>query len=100
HDGAALSQTKRDLENLHHCKVYPTEDDAVDRQAEIECTKAAQERCGLAGVTQLSKLDVSHHARASPQSCIQKNGEHSAHHKVPPKPVARDSVSRDETCDC
>src|SRR4029079_7280277 len=99
HDRAAFIHAERDLENLHHRQVYPAEDDAVDRQAKIQSPEATQESGRFAGVTKLGKLDVSHHACAPPQSRVKKDGEHSAHVKVPPEPVAGDAVFGDEARD-
>src|SRR5262249_53745581 len=88
-----------DLENLHHRQVHPAEDDAVDRQTEIQRAKATQKRGWLAGVTQFGKLNVSHHAGATPESRVEKDREHAAHDKVPPEPISRDPVFGDEASD-
>ena len=63
----ATIDAERPLENLHHREIDPAEDDAVDRDAEVERAKAAQERGGLARIAEFGELDVGHHAGTAPQ---------------------------------
>ena len=75
------------------------EDDAVDRDAEIERAEAAQEGGGLARVADLGELDVGHHAGAAPEPRVEEDGQHAAGDHVPPEPVAGDAVARDHAGD-
>ena len=49
-------------EDFHHRKIDPSQDDAVDRDAEIEGAKSAKEGRGLTRIADLGKFDVRHHA--------------------------------------
>ena len=47
----AIIQAERDAQDLDHRQIHPAENDAVDRQAQIERAKAAEESGGFAGIT-------------------------------------------------
>ena len=94
-----LADAQHQLQNLDHRQVHPAENDAVDRNAEIEGAEAAQERGGFAGIADFGEFDVGHDAGAAPQAGVEEHGEHAARDEVPPQPVARDAAHRDHAGD-
>ena len=96
---ADVLQAERDGQDLDHGPRHPAEDDQVDRDGEIEGAKPAQEGRGPAAVAQLGQLHVRHDLRAAPEAGEEEDGEHAAHHEVPPEPVARHAFGGDERCD-
>ena len=72
----------------------PAEDDAVHQQAEIDGAKAAQKRCGLAGVADLGELHVGEQSasaatgarRGRRSSCPENRKPH--HSQLPEMPCA------------
>ena len=92
-------EPERHLEDLHHRQVDPADDDAVDRETEIERPETAEERRRPASVADLRELDVGHHAGATPQARVDEHREHAARGHVPPQPVAGNAVARDDPRD-
>src|SRR5213592_3780417 len=95
----ALRHAEDQLQDLRHREVDPAEDDAVDEQAQVNGPEAPQEGGRWAGVADLRELDVGHDAGAAPQAGVEEHREHPAREQVPPQPVARDPVLRDQTGD-
>src|ERR1019366_2152130 len=62
----------------------------------VERAEAAQERSSPAAVADLGELHVGHDLRAAPEPRVQEDRERAAHDEVPPEPVARDAMGRDE----
>ncbi len=61
-----LGDAEHQFQDFDHRQVDPSENDAVDGDAEVERAEAAQERGGLAGVADFGEFDVGHDARAAP----------------------------------
>ncbi len=51
--------------SLHHRQIHPAEDDAIDRDAEIERAKASKECGGLCCIADFGEFHVRHDALAS-----------------------------------
>ena len=94
-----FSDAEHQLQDFDHRQVHPSENDAVDGDAEVKRAEAAQERGGLAGVADFGEFDVGHDAGAAPQAGIKEDREHAARDEVPPQPVARDASHRDHAGD-
>ena len=89
-----FDDAQHQLQDLDHRQVDPSEDDAVDGDAEVEGAEAAQEGGGFAGIADLGEFDVGHDAGAAPQAGVEEDGEHAAGDEIPPQPVARDAAHR------
>ncbi len=94
-----LGDAQDQREDIHHRLVDPAEDDAVDRDAEIEGAEASQECGRFAGIADLREFDIGHDAGAPPQARVEEHGQHAAGDHAPPQPIPGDAAYGDHSGD-
>ena len=95
-DGGQSVPAEGHAEDLGHRQVDPADDEAVDRQAEIEGATPAEQRGRPATVAELHERDVGQDAGAAPEPREEEHAEHAAEGGAPPDPVPGDAVGGDD----
>ena len=94
-----FAQSQADGHDSGHRFGDPPENQAVHQQAEIQRAKPTQKCRGLPGIAHFRELHVSEKTRTPPQSREKKDGHHAGGQKAPPKPIAGNAISVDESGD-
>ena len=97
--GFPAGQAEENIGNLAGGEADGGHDEAVEEEPEVYGAEAADDRGGLAGVTDFVELEIGHDARTAPEAGVEENGRHTGQGKSPPTPIAGDALLADDIGD-
>ena len=93
------SQAEQDAGDLARRQVHRGHDHAIEKEPEINRAESANRRRRRTRIPQLVEFEIGEHARAPPQSCVEKHRRDAGQHERPPHPIPGHAVAPDDVGD-